>query len=198
MPAEWRLSFYANEFRAVSLSSDDLFGAVPELFDQWVDDVPEGFRFFLELTSSAIEHSMAPTFLGRVRQLGAYIAGLYLAPGLSAPPARDLMGRLESALGGTVRLSLGATSGLSPYPAGRETSAWSEAWTPDPETTGRSGGWLGLVDRVPSTDRGLRELVEAFIAWSASDGPCLLRFPGSAGTFNSMRRARIIAELLGH
>ena len=53
LPPEWRLTYYANEHRAVLVPARDWAGAPSERWEQWVEDVHAGFRFFLELPRPA-------------------------------------------------------------------------------------------------------------------------------------------------
>ena len=48
LPPEWRLAFYANEFRAVVVPAAVWRGADAVLAGQWMEDTGKGFRFFLE------------------------------------------------------------------------------------------------------------------------------------------------------
>jgi uncharacterized protein YecE (DUF72 family) len=47
LPAEWRLSFYANEFPAVLVPQQQWQEHWQQLAD-WVEDVPDEFRFYLQ------------------------------------------------------------------------------------------------------------------------------------------------------
>ncbi|MES9872074.1 MAG: hypothetical protein ABW146_03105 [Candidatus Sedimenticola sp. 6PFRAG7] len=49
LPPEWRLTYYANEFRSVLLPADRWIDADEEVIGSWCDDVHEAFSFFLEL-----------------------------------------------------------------------------------------------------------------------------------------------------
>ncbi len=48
LPPEWRLAFYANEFRAVVVPAALWRKADATTVGQWVADTGEGFRFFFE------------------------------------------------------------------------------------------------------------------------------------------------------
>lgn len=77
MPAEWQLSYYANEMACVLLPANRWQGISPAAFANWSNDVPAGFLFFLELPE-----------------------------GDSAAAGRDIVPALGNALGGLVRLPL--------------------------------------------------------------------------------------------
>lgn len=48
LPQDWRLSYFANSFRAALLPAACWTGAEPQTVRQWHDDVPPGFRFVAE------------------------------------------------------------------------------------------------------------------------------------------------------
>jgi hypothetical protein len=58
LPPEWRLSYFANEFSAVLVPQYAWEGEDKVPLGGWVDDVSDGFRFFLEL-AEPIEFSVA-------------------------------------------------------------------------------------------------------------------------------------------
>lgn len=47
LPADWRLSYYANELNCVCLAESDWCVADEATWQEWVDAVAEGFRFYL-------------------------------------------------------------------------------------------------------------------------------------------------------
>jgi len=53
LPADWRLTYFANEFPAVMLSAALCLRANEELLAEWAEAVPDGFRFYLEESVSA-------------------------------------------------------------------------------------------------------------------------------------------------
>lgn len=53
LPQEWRLSYFANVFHAVLIPLDAWRQAVPGVLAAWAADVPEGFRFYLEVSPNA-------------------------------------------------------------------------------------------------------------------------------------------------
>jgi hypothetical protein len=48
LPQDWRLSYFANSFRAAWLPAGLWTGADPQTVKQWHDDVPPGFHFAAE------------------------------------------------------------------------------------------------------------------------------------------------------
>jgi hypothetical protein len=52
LPAEWRLSYFANAFGAVLVPLDLWRRADPEVLAGWAADVPDGFGFYLETAAA--------------------------------------------------------------------------------------------------------------------------------------------------
>lgn len=72
LPADWRLTFFANEFPAVMVANESWAGVGEALLRAWSDDVPEGFRFYLEDPGAVAD----PLHLGLARRaLGVKLAG---------------------------------------------------------------------------------------------------------------------------
>lgn len=71
LPAEWRLSFYANEFPAVLVPQDQWRDQWQHLAD-WVEDVPDEFRFYLQggnpdaQQQAHLQQQLGPHFAGMV------------------------------------------------------------------------------------------------------------------------------------
>ena len=94
LPAEWRLSYYANDFFAVLVPWEQWGCADKETLSQWVDDVHERFRFFLEMQqpshADAIESARV-----RLNLLGPRLAGLLLGSDCSDELPNQLMADRE-------------------------------------------------------------------------------------------------------
>ncbi|MCF7994218.1 MAG: hypothetical protein K9L88_05205 [Chromatiaceae bacterium] len=61
LPQDWRLSYFANSFRAALLPAALWTDADPQTAAQWYDDVPPGFRF-------AAEQSLTPSQATQARR----------------------------------------------------------------------------------------------------------------------------------
>ena len=66
LPENWRLSYYANEFSAVLVSEDKwLVGeTLAEEMDEWVDEVPDNFRFYFQGDSQSVWVSQIKEIMG--------------------------------------------------------------------------------------------------------------------------------------
>jgi len=63
LPEDWRLTFYANVFSTV-LVSEAKWQANNVDFEQWAEDVPEGFRFYFLSENVAAGDAMIKAQLG--------------------------------------------------------------------------------------------------------------------------------------
>ena len=70
LPQDWRLSFYANEFTAVIVPASYWQGDYD--VEQWCEQLPSRFRFYLEYPASAD----VQLFERRCLDFGCYLAGV--------------------------------------------------------------------------------------------------------------------------
>lgn len=72
LPPDWRLAYYANEFRAVVVPARVWRGVDAAVAAQWLEDTSEGFRFFLEVGAgsgvppAALVQALGPRYGGTV------------------------------------------------------------------------------------------------------------------------------------
>lgn len=69
LPDDWRLSYFANCFRAALLPAEIWTQAAPAAVTQWHDDVPGGFRFVAEQPPTQWSHSAQPMAPAALEQL---------------------------------------------------------------------------------------------------------------------------------
>lgn len=73
LPADWQLTYFANEFPAVLVPGDCWAELSEASLRGWSEDVPDGFRFYLEDP----EDAAAPSLLAfAARALGAKLEGV--------------------------------------------------------------------------------------------------------------------------
>ncbi len=82
LPADWRLTYFANEFPAVMMPRAYWAKADESSLRVWSEDVPEDFRFYLQ--TSGIGADLPGCELAR-EGLGAKLAGL-VSPAGATPP----------------------------------------------------------------------------------------------------------------
>ncbi len=77
LPEDWQLAYYSNEFRAVMVPATEFTNVDPLEVERWVEDVIEGFEFYLEVTDLFIDWAQ---FAQAAKPLGAYLKGILLRP----------------------------------------------------------------------------------------------------------------------
>lgn len=59
LPEDWRLTYYANEFRGVLVPAASWRSTGADTLSRWLGDVPDRFLFFLEWSGSAGQEQVA-------------------------------------------------------------------------------------------------------------------------------------------
>ncbi len=72
LPTDWQLGYYANEFSTVLVPAQYLEAEDCDI-EQWLDDVHEAFRFYLQVPTAGMSLRM---FEQQCAQLGDYLAGV--------------------------------------------------------------------------------------------------------------------------
>jgi hypothetical protein len=185
LPPEWRLTYYANAFRAVLIPGERLAVSEPAEVARWAADVDPGFAFYAELDPAGGDAAL-DGWIERLDPLVDLLAGLVLTPacgGLSASRIASLAGRWPLAWLETPGDRIQAAGGPGAQ----------RVWCP-----GRhGGGCVGLLDGEPRGPRELRRVIEEFRAASPGCPDALLCFPGTPGSLREMEQARLIVSLLG-
>lgn len=79
LPADWRLSYYANDMDCVLLPEQCWRGVDAAVLEGWREDVAPGFLFFLESSIAAGDEAA----LGQASALGSALGGVVSATGLA-------------------------------------------------------------------------------------------------------------------
>ena len=193
LPPEWRLTYYANAFRAVLVPAERLMASTPAEVAGWAGDVHSGFLFFAELAAAG--EADLDAWLDRVAPLGERLGGLVLRSGagqLSPARVSALSGRWALA-----SLAASVASVASADPAAGGDPPGSPPVPPVWRPGSGAASCVGLLDGEPRGPRELRQVIEAFGAASAGCAEALLCFPGTPGAWQEMERAQVIAGLLG-
>jgi len=89
LPEDWRLGYFANQFRATLLPAEIWTNTKPTTITQWRDEVPAGFRFVAEQSTASpaadTRQGLQPRDL--VQGLGSLLDG-WLEP-FDAPTSRS-------------------------------------------------------------------------------------------------------------
>ncbi|MBI3574475.1 MAG: hypothetical protein HY083_02285 [Gammaproteobacteria bacterium] len=186
LPADWRLSYYANRLRAVLLPAEALSAKHAADMRAWAEDVSPEFRFVVELSAAS------PSSLHILEPIRSQVAGLLLrAPAM--PDKAWLAARLAwltASFPVCVDLPAGARTPdllacLTQYDAGL-------CWHADTEAEPCPSGRLMVALAATAVPRVQRQWLERLAAWQQDDGLAALFFDAP----QSAEQARLLAELM--
>lgn len=184
LPPEWRLGYYANEFRGVLLPAPALAAAGAQTLTGWLDDMPEGFALWLELDPATLAAAGPRLALLAPRLVGMVVTG--------AAPDSDGLGRLRDALPAGVACAL--PPAWRDVASAQPSPAWCYQWQGGaPE--GPVCVWL--PEALPRTTRELGDGLKAFAAAARGCSQGLVAFPAGGNAPLVMEQAQTILDLLG-
>jgi hypothetical protein len=180
LPAQWRLAYYANDFRGVLVPASHWTGMRAQDWQDWAEDATAPFRFYLELPSKAPERARATERLGACREaLGDKLAAVLVSD------------RANPHSLGTQPHDCRALEPLSEK--GRGTAHW--ALDPAPSQAGRLE--VALIGPAGLSNlRGLRTLIEALVG-SPTPRPKALLLTGSPPDPEDLDRLKTLVRLMG-
>ena len=73
LPEDWQLAYYSNDADALVLSADELHAIDTSDLEEWCDDLPDYFRFYLKVDA------VADVSAGHLEVLGGHL-GAFLLP----------------------------------------------------------------------------------------------------------------------
>lgn len=177
LPSQWRLTYYANEYRQVLVPARYWDNAGLAQAAQWYEDVQEAFRFYLLLPSHLLHSSEQPMVLQSLDVFKEKLGGVLLDA--AAEDVQVLSRSLEGRYPNAEMFYRGDSS-----PKDR-IRLWRSA----------RGPTAAVLDCAKPHDlKTLRMFIEQFIAQSAAD-QAIMFIDGDIGSLND---ATIIAELLGY
>lgn len=186
LPEDWRLSFYANNLRAVLVPAETWKRADAAQARAWLEDTYEEFRFVLEVPPGVAD------FARYAEVLRPRLAGWLLRAPADATPA--LVAASLQALAAVapvcVDLSVAADTPamracLAQYHAG---TCWHTGAQAAPAPDGK---WMVALSSAQEP-RAQRGILEALHAWQGEDGAAALFFDRP----ENARQARLLAELM--
>jgi len=71
LPEDWQMGYYSNDADALVLSADELHAIDADDLEEWCDDLPEHFRFYLKVDAVADVSAKHRDVLGE--HLGAFL-----------------------------------------------------------------------------------------------------------------------------
>lgn len=186
LPADWRLSFYANNLRSVLVPAESWGRAGETRVRAWAEETYEEFRFVLEMPVAA------PDFLRRVEPIRSQMAGLLLR----VPPVPDLsrltvrLGELTACFPVCVDLP---PDWRSPDVLGVLTARGAGlCWHADAEPLPVPGGRLMVALSSVREPKAQRHILETLHAWQGKGSAAALFFDDP----EAAQQARLLAELM--
>ena len=175
LPREWRLTYYANEFRGVLLPFRSWITARRQNLADWADDVHEGFQFYLELKQMEDLQACQE----RVLPLGKNFTGFVL----DKTEPLNLAGRPPW---------WNEEAGQSVLFANRLTDLTLPA---------HSDAGSRTVFRIPCEEltdmMQQRKLLEQAVEWAADGSQVLLFLEGDPPSVEKIRNLKLLAQFLG-
>ena len=86
LPEDWRLDFYANEFRQVLLPFEAWSAIGPDEVGEWIDATDTGFRFFVEMG----ENRLSPITLTLLQVLRIRLGGICIDADISIDDGAEM------------------------------------------------------------------------------------------------------------
>jgi len=179
LPEDWRLAYYANDFRGVLVPASFWTGDRPPDWHSLAEDTSDPFRFFLELPAEPVARNRAMERLSVCAQtLGARLGSLLVA---------DVSQDWIDGLGARHRR-------LCPLSAsGTDSAHW--ALDPSPGEAARLEVALLSVSAL-SDMRRLRSVIEALAA-APVGGPKAILLTGSPPDSRALDRLKTLVRLMG-
>jgi hypothetical protein len=189
LPADWRLDYYGNEFDSMVVPASDWRAASIDEAGRWLEDTPEGFRFYWELDDADGAVRLLELMSEERGGLPGRPAGWLFRDGLKLE--HDLLNRLVTVLPG-------AAYGEAPVPmvqteqlaAEGITLCWQDGYT----LNCRGNGLRVMQITVPPDLRLLRQSIEEQAAAGAER--MLLLLKPEAASAASMRDLHTFISLL--
>lgn len=177
LPPDWRLSYYANEFREVLVpASVWLREHTPDL-RQWDEDTAHEFRFYIHVTATLLSRLDWSTVIQRLLSLDEKLGGI-------------VMDRRSAAFGQFAQ----ALNGVYPEAeifedAGELVEGSLRCWR------GVEGNLIGRLNGICNTDlKRLRTHIERFVETTETESGVIF----IEGDIKVVQDATVIARLLGY
>lgn len=199
LPEDWRLTYYANAFRSVLVPADRLLHVVADEVEQWREEVPDDFLFYPEISPDLMASMDSARFLSLLDLLRDGVGGISIRLSAKPWPTWEQLDPWLAALSGRYPLVATLHGDQAPEDLQQTLARWgvSASWRAGVVPWTETRGCMGFLDPSAGNLRGLRDHVQAFIAWVTACERALLCFEANADTCDTMEHARVIAELVG-
>jgi len=196
LPADWQLSYYANEFPVVLVTPQEWNFATADA-GHWCEETDASFHFVVEITLNSVE--TVPQQLDKIAGFGARCAGLLVRINLEmeVTAVKALLDVLDTAWPICLDFGDDNTPADTLLPLLRERRiGW--CWHGDGSADGLALGSLAVtrIRNEQSNPRQIRHWVETALRNSTEQRQSILLFEGEPPDIAAMRQAQIILDLL--
>jgi uncharacterized protein YecE (DUF72 family) len=206
LPKDWRLTYYANEFRTVLVPLDTWFAATQDEISRWFEETDEEFIFFFEVGSNTATQKKSSEFR---KKFGALLTvfegnenriGGILVDMTEPEQEPEVLTAIDTVFN---RFSI-AIDFSTAVPAAIQQKMlvqWqaNACWHGAEPLTNTSHGKiaLGLIDsqQIKSMHQ-LKAVLKDFIQYGRQKHDCVLFFSGKRPSIELMRNAIVINNLL--
>lgn len=190
LPGDWRLAYYANDFRAAMIPFDELLVSSESAVRQWRSEVPDDFLFGVEVKP----HPAVASVLPRCHLLGDRLEGVLLrAPASELPRLAMVLVEILP----DIPMSYDARFASRLQEHQMTSVPLACLWRGQPGATPAAPLAMGMLRASPDL-RTLRNDVDAFLHYARHCTSGVLWAEGEPPDLTLLRHARLIGELLGH
>ena len=206
LPKDWRLTYYANEFRAVLVPQDTWLAIEQNEINQWFEETGEQFIFFFEVGSKKVTQETLSEYQKKLAALLNALQGFENRVGgiLVKVVEPDQESAVLTAISNVLNRFSIAVDFVATVPAiarrkmlaqWQANACWHGAESLNDTSTGKLA--LGMVDSQQiKSMRQLKTVLVEFIHYASQKPACALFFSGNPPSIELMRNAIVIDNLL--
>lgn len=196
LPDDWRFSYYSNEQQAILVPFDYLRRYTEEDWAEWVEDAPDDFAFYVELSSTASWDDVSSILEVIGGQLKGIIIVIDELPDIGAFASLVKHAKMIAPVCIQRASDKISQQDMETLQSCHEVN---ESWDGenDAPVWGYGGAAVLLRDsRQQNTPDILRQMIEKGIEYAGSCEAIALFFTGDSPKISDIRNARTITELM--
>ncbi|WP_455221881.1 hypothetical protein [Kaarinaea lacus] len=196
LPEDWRFSYYSNEQQAILVPFDYLHRYTEEEWAEWVEDTPNEFAFYVELSGSASWNEVSSILEVIGKQLKGIVIVIDDLPDIEAFAS---LVRHAKVMAPVCIQRVGDKVSEQDMETLRSCHEVNECWNGenDAPVWGYGGAAVLLRDSGKQNSPDiLRQLIEKGIEYAGTCEAIALFFTGDAPKISDIRNARTITELM--
>lgn len=196
LPADWRFSFYGNEFQTVLIPYDYLDRYPLDQWREWVGDTRKDFAFYVEVAQQAHWPQIEPY----LSLLGEQLKGVVVV--IEKQPDLDTLASLIQHIKAVAPISIkrvGSAVSDRDMKTLRSCYEVNECWDGGEQPPVWSHGGAAILirgDGDQNTPDMLRVIIEKGLGYAGKCDAIALIFDGQPPKISDMRNAQTITELL--